>query len=60
MFKNLISNIKKNFEIFALVSLIVIAAASTSYFNLKKKDQMYIVKNLIEFIAKYKKNNTKY
>jgi len=38
MFKNLISNIKKNFEIFALVSLIVLAAASTSYFNLKKKE----------------------
>ncbi len=30
------------------------------YFNLKKKDQMYIVKNLIQFIAKYKKNITKY
>ena len=69
MFKNLISNIKKNFEIFALVSLIVIAAASTSYFNLKKKeaantyikivDNIYFKKTLSHLIdnldPKYKK-----
>ena len=60
MFKNFINNIKKNFEIFSLVSLIVIAAASTSYFNFKKKqaeenslkivENIYLKKTLIYLI----------
>ncbi len=69
MFKNFINNIKKNFEIFSLVSLILIAAASTSYFNFKKKEaeetyikiveNIYLKKTLIHLIdnlePKYKK-----
>ena len=38
MFKDFVTNIKKNFEIFALVSLIIVAAITTSYFNIKKKE----------------------
>ena len=37
MLKHLKSKIKKNFEIFGLIILIIIAAISTSYFNYKKK-----------------------
>ena len=37
MIKNLTRKIKKNFEIFGLVFLILITAVSTSYFNYKKK-----------------------
>ena len=37
MIKNLTKKIKKNFEIFGLVILILITAFSTSYFNYKKK-----------------------
>ena len=69
MFKNFISNIKKNFEIFALVSLIIFTAISTSYFNFKKKeaeenyikiiDNIYFKKTLSQIInnldPKYKK-----
>ncbi len=69
MFKNLISNIKKNFEIFGLVSLIIVAAVATSYFNYKKKevsetylkilDNIYLKKTLSHLInnlePKYKK-----
>ncbi len=44
MIKNLKNNIKKNFEIFSLVLLILITVTSTSYFNhsKKKNDQTYI------------------
>ena len=37
MLKHLKNKIKKNFEIFGLVLLIIITAISTSYFNYKKK-----------------------
>ena len=36
MFKNLKNKLKKNFEIFSLVILIVVTAISTSVFNYKK------------------------
>ena len=69
MFKNFISNIKKNYEIFALVSLIIFTAISTSYFTFKKKeaeenyikivDNIYFKKTLSQIInnldPKYKK-----
>ena len=62
-------NIKKNFEIFGLVSLIIVAAVATSYFNYKKKevsetylkilDNIYLKKTLSHLInnlePKYKK-----
>ena len=50
MYKNLINNIKKNFEIFALVSLIILAAFSTSYFNLKKKETAETYLNIVDNI----------
>ena len=50
MYKNLINNIKKNFEIFALVSLIILAAFSTSYFNFKKKEAAETYLNIIDNI----------
>ena len=50
MYKNLINNIKKNFEIFALVSLIILAAFSTSYFNLKKKEAAETYLNIVDNI----------
>jgi len=37
MLKHLKNKIKKNFEIFGLIILVIIAAISTSYFNYKKK-----------------------
>ena len=69
MFKNLKYKIKKNLEIFGLVSLIVITAISTSYFNYKKNinnetynnvvDNIYLKKTLNHIIdnldPKYKK-----
>ena len=69
MFKNLKIKIKKNFEIFALILLILITAFSTSYFNYKKKttqqtynnfiDNIYLKKTLKQIIdnlePKYKK-----
>ena len=69
MFKNLKYKIKKNLEIFGLVSLIVITAISTSYFNYKKSinnktynnvvDNIYLKKTLNHIIdnldPKYKK-----
>ena len=50
MIKNFISNIKKNFEIFALVTLIIVAAFSTSYFNLKKNEATETYLNIIDNI----------
>ena len=37
MIKNLRFKIKKHIEIIALISLIILTAASTSYFNYQKK-----------------------
>ena len=69
MLKNIKYKIKKNFEIFGLVLLIVITAISTSYFNYKKKlnnqtynsfvDNVYFKKTLKHIVnnldPKYKK-----
>ena len=50
MLKNLLSTIKKNFEIFGLVLLIVFTAISTNYFNLKKKENMEVYNNFVDNI----------
>ena len=50
MIKNFINNIKKNFEIFALVSLIIVAAFSTSYFNFKKNEATETYLNIVDNI----------
>ena len=50
MIKNFINNIKKNFEIFALVSLIIVAAFSTSYFNCKKNEATETYLNIVDNI----------
>ena len=50
MFKILLSKIKKNFEIFGLVLLILFTAISTSYFNSTKKDNLEIYDNFIDNI----------
>ena len=50
MFKLLIRNLKKNFEIFALILLIISAASFTSYFNYKKKIDHQIYNNFIDNI----------
>ena len=50
MFKILLSKIKKNFEIFGLVSLIILTAISTSYFNSSKKENLEIHDNFIDNI----------
>ena len=50
MFKILLSKIKKNFEIFSLVLLIIFTAISTSYFNSTKKDNLEIYNNFIDNI----------
>ena len=69
MLKNFKNKLKKNFEIFGLVTLIFIVAISTSYFNYKKKinaktynnfvDNIYLKKTLSQIIEnldpKYKK-----
>ncbi|WP_440655380.1 peptidoglycan DD-metalloendopeptidase family protein [Candidatus Pelagibacter sp. HIMB1506] len=69
MLKTLINKIKKNFEIFGLVLLILFTAISTSYFNSTKKvsskvynnfiDNVYFKKTLIHIVEnlepKYKK-----
>ena len=69
MLKNFKNKLKKNFEIFGLVTLILIVAISTSYFNYKKKinaktynnfvDNIYLKKTLSQIIEnldpKYKK-----
>ena len=38
MLKNLRNNIKKNFEIFSLILLVLVTIISTTYFNFKKND----------------------
>jgi len=69
MFKNLINKIKKKFEVFSLIFLILITAISTSYFNISKNlknktynnfiDNIYFKKTLSHVIEnldpKYKK-----
>jgi len=50
MYKNLINSIKKKFEIFGLVFLIILAAFSTSYFNLKKKEAAETYVNIVDNI----------
>ena len=50
MFKILLSKIKKNFEIFGLVLLIILTAISTSYFNSTKKENLEIYDNFIDNI----------
>ena len=50
MFKILLSKIKKNFEIFSLVLLIILTAISTSYFNSTKKENLEIYDNFIDNI----------
>ena len=69
MIKNLKNKLKKNLEIFGLISLILITAISTNYFNHKKKlneekynnfvDNIYFKKTLNHIVdnlePKYKK-----
>ena len=50
MFKILLSKIKKNFEIFSLVLLILLTAISTNYFNSTKKEDLKIYNNFIDNI----------
>ncbi|WP_440650550.1 peptidoglycan DD-metalloendopeptidase family protein [Candidatus Pelagibacter sp. HIMB1495] len=50
MFKNLLSKIKKNIEIFGLVLLIILTAISTSYFNSTKKEGLKIYDNFVDNI----------
>ena len=50
MLKILLSKIKKNFEIFGLVLLIILTAISTSYFNSTKKENLEIYDNFIDNI----------
>ena len=50
MFKILLSKIKKNFEIFGLVLLIILTAIFTSYFNSTKKESLKIYDNFVENI----------
>ena len=48
MFKNFKNKIKKNIEVFGLVSLILITAISTSYFNYSKKKSEQTYNNFID------------
>ena len=48
MLKNIKNKLKNNIEIFGLVILILIAAASTSYFNYKKNLNNITYKNFID------------
>ena len=50
MLKNLKNNLKKNFEIFCLILLIIITVISTSYYNYKKTTDKEIYNNFIENI----------
>ena len=50
MLKILLSKIKKNFEIFGIVLLILITAISTNYFNSTKKESLKIYDNFVENI----------
>ena len=48
MLKIIIAKIKKNFEIFGLISLIILTAISTNYFNTTKKGNLEIYDNFID------------
>ena len=50
MLKILLSKIKKNFEIFSLVLLILFTTISTSYFNASKKESLEIYDNFVDNI----------
>ena len=50
MLKNITRKIKKNFEIFGLVVLIIIVALSTNYFNTKKNTEIQTYNNFIDNI----------
>ncbi len=50
MLKILLSKIKKNFEIFCLVLLILFTAIFTSYFNSSKKESLEIYDNFVDNI----------
>ena len=50
MLKNITKKIKKNFEIFGLVVLIIIVALSTNYFNAKKNTEIQTYNNFIDNI----------
>ena len=50
MIKFLIKKVSKNFEIISLVTLILIAGISTSYFNYKKNSDKQIYNNIIDNI----------
>ncbi|WP_440697984.1 peptidoglycan DD-metalloendopeptidase family protein [Candidatus Pelagibacter sp. HIMB1709] len=50
MLKNITKKIKKNFEIFGLVVLIIIVALSTNYFNAKKNTEIQTFNNFIDNI----------
>ena len=60
MLKNLKNKLKKNFEIFSLILLVIITATSTSLFNYKKNlnnntynnfvDNIYFKKSLNEIV----------
>ena len=48
MLRNFKKKLKKNFEIFALIFLIIISASSASYFNYKKSIEAKIFNNFID------------
>ena len=50
MLKNLQIKIKKNIQIFSLVFLIALTVVSTSYFNLKKRNNIQVYDNFIDNI----------
>jgi murein DD-endopeptidase MepM/ murein hydrolase activator NlpD len=50
MLKNITKKIKKNFEIFGLVVLIIIVVLSTNYFNAKKNTEIQTYNNFIDNI----------
>ena len=50
MFKFLKNKLKKNFEIFALILLIILTAISTSYFNFSKQKEAETYNNFIDNI----------
>ncbi len=50
MLKILLRNLKKNFEIFGLVLLVLFTAISTSYFNSTKKESLEIYDNFVDNI----------
>ncbi len=50
MLKNLQIKIKENIQIFSLIFLIVLTVVSTSYFNLKKRNNIQVYDNFIDNI----------